>query len=194
MKVLMHHSQRAARSFVRGLEIRLYMHFPPQLQFREEIILYKTSYLKPVFHSKRIVPKHGVCLRGWELYVPFTLAISAAILDAIFFFWWMWTSEWVMNVQTQNTIQKSISIVFCVSAIRHDSSLGKYHKEKQSPPWMCAILNISRGWLLLFTVLAEWRIMTNSAYAKNNGDGLLYSILWFRWGYISETYTQKLQV
>jgi hypothetical protein len=34
------------------------------------------------------------------------------------------------------------------------------------------------GWLLLFTVLAEWRIMTNNAYAKNNGDGLLCSILW----------------
>jgi hypothetical protein len=33
------------------------------------------------------------------------------------------------------------------------------------------------GWLLLFTVLAEWRIMTNRAYAKSNGDGLLCSIL-----------------
>jgi hypothetical protein len=36
----------------------------------------------------------------------------------------------------------------------------------------------SGGWLLLFTVLAEWRIMMNNAYAKNNGDGLLCSILW----------------
>jgi hypothetical protein len=26
-------------------------------------------------------------------------------------------------------------IVFCVSAIRHDLSLGKYRKQKQSPPW-----------------------------------------------------------
>jgi hypothetical protein len=35
---------------------------------------------------------------------------------------------------TQNTIQKSISIVFCVSTICHDLSLGKYRKQKQSPP------------------------------------------------------------
>ena len=36
---------------------------------------------------------------------------------------------------TQNTIQKYISIVFCVSAIRHElSPLGKYRKQKQSPP------------------------------------------------------------
>ena len=34
----------------------------------------------------------------------------------------------------ENTIQKSISIVFCVSAIRHDSSLSKCRKQKQSPP------------------------------------------------------------
>jgi hypothetical protein len=34
----------------------------------------------------------------------------------------------------QNTTQKSISIVFSVSAIRHDSSLSKYRKQKQSPP------------------------------------------------------------
>jgi hypothetical protein len=33
--------------------------------------------------------------------------------------------------------------------------------------------------VLLFTILAEWRIMTNSAYAKkNNEDGLLHSIQW----------------
>jgi hypothetical protein len=30
--------------------------------------------------------------------------------------------------------RKSISIVFSVSAIRHDSSLSKYRKQKQSPP------------------------------------------------------------
>ena len=75
----------------------------------------------------------------------------------------------------QNTTQKSISIVFSVSVIRHDSSLSKYRNQKQSPPWTFAIFSISRGGLLLFTVLAEWRIMTNSA--KNNGDGLLCSIL-----------------
>ena len=69
-------------------------------------------------------------------------------------------------------------LFFCVSAIRHDSSLSKYRKQKQSPPWTCVILSISRGGLLLFTVLAEWRIMTNRAYAKNKGDGLLCSILW----------------
>jgi hypothetical protein len=46
---------------------------------------------------------------------------------------------------TQNTIQKSISIVFCISAIRHDSSLSKYLKQKQLHPWTCAILSISRG-------------------------------------------------
>jgi hypothetical protein len=46
--------------------------------------------------------------------------------------------------------------------ICHDSSLGKYHK-KQTPPWTCAILSVSRG---LFMVLAEWRIVTNSALHK----------------------------
>jgi hypothetical protein len=59
------------------------------------------------------------------------------------------------NVAAQNTTQKSISIVFSVSAIRHDSSLSKYRKQKQSPPWTFAILSISRGGLLLLTVLAE---------------------------------------
>jgi hypothetical protein len=44
--------------------------------------------------------------------------------------------------------------------------------------WTCAIFSISRGGQLLFTVHAEWRIMTNSAYAKSNGDGLLCSIMW----------------
>ena len=47
--------------------------------------------------------------------------------------------------KAQNTTQKSISIVFCVSVIRHDSSLSKYRKQKQSPPWTCAIFSISRG-------------------------------------------------
>ena len=36
--------------------------------------------------------------------------------------------------KAQNTTQKSISIVFSVSSIRHDSSLSKYRKQKQSPP------------------------------------------------------------
>jgi hypothetical protein len=94
-------------------------------------------------------------------------------------------SKWVyiarpsrrLKPKSQNTTQKSISIAFCVSSIRHDSSLSKYRKQKQSPPWTYAILSISRGGLLLLTVLAEWRIMTNRAYAKSNGDGLLCSIL-----------------
>ena len=49
------------------------------------------------------------------------------------------------TVQSQNTTQKSISIAFCVSSIRHDSSLSKYRKQKQSPPWTCAVFSISRG-------------------------------------------------
>jgi hypothetical protein len=75
---------------------------------------------------------------------------------------------------------KSTPLFFCVSAIRHDSSLSKYRKQKQSPPPPTGnTQNGARpgGWLLLFTVLAEWRIMTSNAYAKNNGDELLYSIL-----------------
>jgi hypothetical protein len=79
--------------------------------------------------------------------------------------------------QSQNTTQKSISIVFSVSSIRHDSSLSKYRKQKQSPPGNTQNGTRPGGWLLLFTVLAEWRIITNNAYAKNNGDGLLCSIL-----------------
>ena len=54
----------------------------------------------------------------------------------------------------QNTTQKSISIVFCVSVIRHDSSLSKYCKQKQSPPGRAPFL-VFPGGLLLFTVLAE---------------------------------------
>ena len=34
----------------------------------------------------------------------------------------------------QSTIQKSISIVFCVSGIRHDSVTQQDRKQKQSPP------------------------------------------------------------
>ena len=42
-------------------------------------------------------------------------------------------STWVTATTPQNTTQKSISIVFCVSVIRHDSSLSKYRKQKQFP-------------------------------------------------------------
>jgi hypothetical protein len=83
------------------------------------------------------------------------------------------------SIWSQNTTQKSISIAFCVSSIRHDSSLSKYRKQKQSPPGRAPFLVFPGGGLLLFTVLAEWRIMTNRAYAKSNGDGLLCSILWY---------------
>ena len=57
----------------------------------------------------------------------------------------------------QNTIQKSISIVFCVSGIRHDPSLSKYRKQKQSPPGNIQNGTRPGGWLLLFTVLAHPR-------------------------------------
>jgi hypothetical protein len=66
---------------------------------------------------------------------------------------------------------------FCVSSIRHDSSLNKYRKQKQSPPGNTKTGACPGGWLLLFTVLAEWRIMANRAYAKTNEDGILCSIL-----------------
>jgi hypothetical protein len=55
-------------------------------------------------------------------------------------------------VLPQNTTQKSISIVFCVSAIRHDSSLSKYRKQKQSPPWKyrnAAIATVYYIWNLI---------------------------------------------
>ena len=45
----------------------------------------------------------------------------------------------------QNTTQKSISIVFSVSSIRHDSSLSKYRKQKQSPPGRAPFLVFSGG-------------------------------------------------
>jgi hypothetical protein len=50
---------------------------------------------------------------------------------------------WASTVP-QNTIQKSISIGFCVSAIRHDSSLSKYRKQKH-PPWKYSKWHMSRG-------------------------------------------------
>jgi hypothetical protein len=40
----------------------------------------------------------------------------------------------ILTLRAQNTTQKSISIAFCVSYIRHDLSLSKYRKQKQSPP------------------------------------------------------------
>ena len=80
----------------------------------------------------------------------------------------------VIGPKPKNTIQKSISIVFCVSAIHHDSSLSKYRKQKRSPPG-----NIQNGTHPGGNsfCLRYLRIMTNSTYTKNNGDGLLYSIL-----------------
>jgi hypothetical protein len=39
-----------------------------------------------------------------------------------------------MITLAQNTTRKSISIVFCVNVIRHDSSVSKYRKQKQSTP------------------------------------------------------------
>jgi hypothetical protein len=49
---------------------------------------------------------------------------------------------------------------------KHDSSLGKYRKQKQSPPGNTQNGARPGGWLHPFMVLAEWRIMTNSTYAK----------------------------
>jgi hypothetical protein len=40
----------------------------------------------------------------------------------------------VTSTLSHNTIQKSLSIVFCGSAIPYDSSLNKYRKQKQSLP------------------------------------------------------------
>jgi hypothetical protein len=83
----------------------------------------------------------------------------------------IWTALVILisTVIPQNTTQKCISIVFCVSSIHHDSSLSKYRKQKQFPPGNTKNGACPWGWLLLFTVLAEWRIMMNRAYAKNNG-------------------------
>ena len=62
----------------------------------------------------------------------------------------------------QNTTQKSISIVFSVISIRHDSSLSKYRKQKQSPP------GNTKKWC---TCCTEWQIMTNNAYPKTMEQG-----------------------
>ena len=48
------------------------------------------------------------------------------------------------KARAQNTTQKSISIVFCVSVIRHDSSLGKYRKQKQSPLEIVKMAHVRR--------------------------------------------------
>jgi hypothetical protein len=63
---------------------------------------------------------------------------------------------------------------FCVSMIRYSAST--VYKRRRFPGNTQNSARPGR-WLLLFTVLAEWRIMTNRAYAKSNGDGLLYSII-----------------
>jgi hypothetical protein len=55
------------------------------------------------------------------------------------------------SVIPQNTTQKSISIVFCVSTIRHSASTVN---RSNHPPGR-VLLRISGGGLLLFTVLAE---------------------------------------
>jgi hypothetical protein len=47
--------------------------------------------------------------------------------------------------QPQNTTQKSIPIAFCVSSIRHDSSLSKYRKQKQTPPGCAPFLVFPGG-------------------------------------------------
>jgi hypothetical protein len=122
--------------------------------------------------------------------MPLKCALARNMASA---FWW-WIMAWQRLLESQNVINKSISIAFCVSAIHHDSSLSKYRKQKQSLPWTCAILNIFRGGLLLFPVLAE-SIMTNSAYAKKQWrwtsvivfcgrvDLLWVFILWLRRAY-----------
>jgi hypothetical protein len=94
----------------------------------------------PAFQTILPALKHQKFVLFWQFcsFSRFTVAIQATV------------KAWA-----QNTTQKSISIAFCVSSIRHDSSLSKYRKQKQPPPWTCAIFSISRGGLLLFTVLAE---------------------------------------
>jgi hypothetical protein len=68
---------------------------------------------------------------------------------------------------------------FCVSAIRHDSLLGKYRKQKQSPPLeIFKMAHVQGGdcFCLRYLLSDEsWRIALTQ---KNNGDGLLYGILW----------------
>jgi hypothetical protein len=94
------------------------------------------------------------------------------------------TTVWPM---TQNTTQKSISIVFSVSSIRHDSSLSKYRKQKQSPSGNTKNGARPGGWSPAFVYGTCW--VTNNAYAKKNGDGLLCSILcWWWWRLVSSLY------
>jgi hypothetical protein len=52
------------------------------------------------------------------------------------------------------------------------SSLSKYCKQKRTPLEIFKMAHVQGGWLLLFMVLAEWWIMTNSTYTKNNEDDL----------------------
>jgi hypothetical protein len=78
---------------------------------------------------------------------------------------------------TEYYTEVHLHIAFCVSSIRHDSSLSKYRKQKQSPLEILKMAHI-QGSVCFF---AEWRIMTNKAYAKSNGDGLLCSILCPNW-------------
>jgi hypothetical protein len=66
------------------------------------------------------------CKRLWELFTsekrlytfvceviicirqgPFTLAIFAAISSAIFVFWWMWRSGWVINAQMKEHVLRT---------------------------------------------------------------------------------------
>ena len=72
---------------------------------------------------------------------------------------------------------RRLAINFFVRGIRHDSSLSKCSKQRQSPPEWNNITNISGRWLLLFRALAKWRILTNTAYEKIDRDGLLWGIL-----------------
>jgi hypothetical protein len=64
-------------------------------------------------------------------------------------------------IVAQNTTQKSISIVFSVSSIRHDSSLSKYRKQKQSPLEILKMAHVQGGdcFCLRYLLSDEsWRI------------------------------------
>jgi hypothetical protein len=95
-------------------------------------------------------------LTNWRRGTSSSLAVSSAISYPEYarsqVRCWAWP---------QNITQKSISIVFCVSVIRLDSSLSKYRKQKQSPTWTCAIFSISRGACFCLRYLLSdesWRI------------------------------------
>ena len=65
------------------------------------------------------------------------------------------------TIIAQNTIQMSISFVFCVSAIRHDSSLSKYRKQKQSPLEIFKMAHVQGGDCFCLRYLQSdesWRI------------------------------------